>query len=147
VSIVLESTPQSLSVLGGLAVFDELIAATRLREVTKGHLPKAQIKPRSTPFEKLRGLVLGFISGADCLDDMQKLAGDEGFLAAARNVSSPCTYGNFLRSFDKAEVRKLNEDMGDHAFRIRKAMAREGQDFVLDLDSTVPSEHGCHKSG
>jgi len=32
-------------------------------------------------------------------------------------------------------VRKLNEDMCAHAFKLRKSMALKGQGFILDLDS------------
>lgn len=37
--------------------------------------------------------------------------------------------------------------MGDHAFRIRKALAQEGQDFVLDLDSTDHEQHARQMEG
>lgn len=146
-SIILESSPQSFSALGGLALFDELIAATKLRELTKGHLPVNEIKPRTSAFEKFKGLILGFVAGADCLDDMRKFAADDGFVSASRNVCSPCTYGDFLRDFNADGVRKLNDDMCRHAFKLRKAMADEGQDFVLDLDSTDHRQYAKKMEG
>ena len=124
-----------------------MIAATRLREVTKDHLPKHSIKPRTSAFEKLKGLILGFIAEADCLDDMAKLTADEGFVAASRGVCDPQTYGNFLRSFEKSGVKKLNEDMCRVAFKLRKALASEGEDFVLDLDSTDHQQHAKKMEG
>ncbi|MEK7854563.1 MAG: transposase, partial [Acidobacteriota bacterium] len=134
-SVTLESSPVQFSSLGGLALFDEMIAATRLRDAVTGDLPKSRARPLASAFQKFRALLFGFVAGADCLDDMDKLAEDEGFAAVAKSLSDSTTYGNFLRSFDLPMVRRLNSGLSDLAFKIRSKVAPD-DDFVLDLDST-----------
>lgn len=145
-SIVLESTSQSFSSLGGLALFDEMIAATRLRELVKGALPVNVSKPLATSFQKFRALLLGFVAGADCLDDMDKLAADAGFEAVAKVVSDAGTYGHYLRAFDQPTMRLLNDRLSDMAFKMRRAVAKDA-DFILDLDSTHHEQAGVKMEG
>src|SRR5688572_13023981 len=131
-SIVLEGTKNSFSALGGLALFDEMISASRLREMTKACLPHHRIKPQTSSFEKFKGMVLGFIAGADCLDDLDKLADDAGFVAVSKRVCGSQTYGRYLRSFDQPAVRRLNDRLVDFAFKVRKIVAKDS-DFILDI--------------
>lgn len=134
-SIALESTTQSFSNLGGLALFDEMIAASRLRELVREHLPKGIAKPLTSSYEKFRALVFAFIAGADCLDDLDKLAEDEGFAAVCKNLCDATTFGDYLRAFDRPGIRRLNEALSTQSLKIRKAF-KGSADFILDIDST-----------
>ncbi|WP_218109759.1 hypothetical protein [Oligoflexus tunisiensis] len=70
---------KALSALGGLLFFENLLTSTRLEERAVDCLPRLRIASRASSFDKFRALMLGLVSGADCLDDMDALAEDPRF--------------------------------------------------------------------
>lgn len=79
-----------------MIIFKELLSRT---------LPDSAFDKNHLPTESniviFRQLVYGFQSGAECLDDMDKLVFD----AVIKGINNdraygPKTFGNFLRSFD-----------------------------------------------
>lgn len=145
-SIVLRASTESFSALGGLSIFDEMISASRMKKLVSPHLPKNVVTPRVTSFEKFKGLLLGFVADADCLDDLDKLAQDPGFDAACKNTCDARTYGRFLRSFQRPAIRQLNEKLTDFSLHLRSTFAKDA-DFVLDLDSTHHEQAGVKMEG
>lgn len=136
------------SALGGLPLFEEAMGQIKLKHMLKDILPDDRRAYSSSSFEKIKALIHGFIAGADCLDDMQDLATDQGFTAICGGlVNSPTRYGSFLRSFLPWQVGRLNEALVKSAFKARKALFHDVKDFILDVDSTVHQQYAKKMEG
>jgi hypothetical protein len=70
---------RNLSSLGGLLLFKDLLAGSRLDERVGEALPRQRIASGASGFDKFRALLLGFLSGAECLEDMDRLCSDPMF--------------------------------------------------------------------
>jgi hypothetical protein len=90
---------RNLSSLGGLLLFKELLASSRLDERVGEALPRQRIVSGASGFNKFRALLLGFLSGAECLEDMDKLRTDPMFREVNGTLVGSTSYGDYLRKF------------------------------------------------
>jgi hypothetical protein len=98
--------------------------------------------------QKFEGLLFGFLCEADCLDDMNHLNKDQGFLAATNSQGFGARiYGSFLRQFNDWQVRQLNELLMKMAFEVRLKLFPNDRDFILDIDSTTHEQYGRKMEG
>jgi len=146
--IQLAPSDKELSVYGGLHFFsqsfDRLIRGSGWE---LGILPKTKIATQCSPIEKLKAMVLGFISGAECIDDMDRLKGDGGFVAAnGGQVNAARTYDDFLQQFSNDHLRKMNLALIESGLKLHKTKAK-GDDFVLSTDSTDNKQCGQKMEG
>lgn len=63
----LQALNKALSSLGGLHTIEHLMQTLGMQRV-EAFLPTQKIRSKTSPYEKFRALVLGFIAGAECLD-------------------------------------------------------------------------------
>ena len=138
----LEATNKALSALGGLNLFSSVFEHLTLEETLVQALPATKVTTKASGFAKFRALCLGLVAGADCLDDMERLGQDPAFAAQAGHVNAATTYGDYLRSFTKAQLKDLNLGLIDTALRLRKTAQPKAKDFILDLDSTSHVQSG-----
>lgn len=68
-SIIYTPIAKSLSSFSGLNLFDDLIHKFEIKNLFGGELPKKQRKRGYTSWNKFYAGILGFVVGADCLDD------------------------------------------------------------------------------
>jgi hypothetical protein len=136
------------SSLGGLYLFDEMMNLLGLKKKVKDLLPVLKRERNSSSYDKLHALVMGFIAGADCLDDMEDLGEDAGFKAfCGGHVNAATVYGAFLRGFEPWQIRRLNDVLRDVALKLRLAMFPDNRDFILDVDSTAHEQYGEKMEG
>jgi hypothetical protein len=144
----IESSRKEFSSLGGLVLFDKLFSSLGPRKKLGNFLPSNILKSRVSSFDKFKALVMGFVAGAECLDDMDDLAHDSVFRAVCSDkLSAPTTYGDYLRSFDPWQVRFINEQLIDAAHALRKRFVPNAKEFILDVDSTDHQQYGKKMEG
>jgi hypothetical protein len=136
-NIKIERTSQSLSSLAGLIIFKELFLKTLPDyEIDDRHLPVLK-SGLGRSISKLRQLVYGFLAGAQCLDDFDRLANDFGFRAICdEKVYTAKAHGDFLRSLSLMHSKELNQLLTQHAFRLRHQLFPQRDSITFDIDST-----------
>lgn len=137
---------KALSANGGLALFQQLLENSSLRSSVQPAMPSNKIKTASSAYDKFRNLLMGLLMGAECLDDMEKCHEDPVFDLIAGDELSAVTYGNFLRSFAKPQIRELQKALVSHSLGMHKAL-NKGGDIILDIDSTSHLQYGRKKEG
>jgi len=145
-SIKIESTNKHLSSLGGLFLADELIKKLQLIDLVRAHLPELKIA-NDNMAEKFKNLTLGFIAGAECLDDMDRLNSDGVFENICDTTFTARSYGDFLRLFKNVHIRELQNRLIDQSLSLRQTTIGETKDITIDIDSTVNEQHGKKMEG
>ncbi|WP_141731880.1 IS1380 family transposase [Oligoflexus tunisiensis] len=137
---------RNLSSLGGLLLFKELLVGSRLDERVGEALPRQHIASCASGFDKFRALLLGFLSGAECLEDMDRLRSDPMFREVNGTLVGSTSYGDYLRKFSEFHLQRLNQELCRLAgeFHIRSGSAER---LILDIDSTGHEQHGEKMEG
>ena len=137
---------RNLSSLGGLLLFKDLLSASRLDERVGESLPRQRIASGASGLDKFRALLLGFLSGAECLEDMDRLGSDPMFREVNGTLVGSTSYGDWLRKFSGFHLQRLNQDLCRLAgeFHIRSPSAER---LILDIDSTGHEQHGEKMEG
>ena len=134
----------------GLLHFSEMMQLFGLRRQFNTLLPNVR-KSKSIGkrhWEKSKALILGFINGADCLDDMNKYFEEQAFVDANDGHSYHAnTLGKFLTLFERFHWRQFNELMIRMALKMRKISHPDDRLFVLDVDSTIHRQYGKKMEG
>ncbi len=99
-----------LSKWGGLSLAKRAIESLGLAKLIAPHLPRKGFEGATTPEQKFVGLIYGFLSGIDCLEDMDVRAQDAGFSAVTGGVCSSNRYSEFLSEFDAQQLRQLQSE-------------------------------------
>jgi hypothetical protein len=97
--------------------------------------------------EALGSLVYNTILGGTCLKDLEVLRGDAGTqeLLGVDTVLAPTTAGEFLRKFDRGDVRDLQRVTLRLQERVRPQQT--ATTCTLDLDSSIYEQASTHKEG
>jgi hypothetical protein len=145
--IKFKKTGKVLSSFGGIVIADKLYKNIGIAEEIVSYLPKQKRQRGTSGEEKFRAMVLSFIAGGECLEDIENFKNDEGFLKVAKHVNAAQTYGDFLRGFDTEQIRNLNQALINIALKSRKACGLSKDEFILDIDSTIHIQHGKKMEG
>ena len=146
-AVRIEQARGDFSRLGGMELFQQMARGVGLQRRLKDLLPTGP-RLKSKSYRKFHALMMGFIAGADCLDDMNDLACDPGFVGFCHGkVHQATTYGDYLRSFERWQPRRLNLALRDLALHLRRSAFKEDEDFILDIDSTSHEQHGRKMEG
>jgi hypothetical protein len=145
-SIKVTSNAKTLSSYSGLHLFSDLISKFDLKALIGPFLPEKQRKRGFSSFEKLYSGVLGFIAGAECLDDFDWLGHDPLFLDLTRSPSS-ITMGNFLRSFSVRQVEQIRNLLPVLAFRMRLWLQPNLYKIIWKMDVTIHQQYGEKMEG
>ena len=137
-SITVSSTRSTLSVNGGLVAIKELVAKLGLGARLSTALPSG---PKAT--DKCLNMVYGFATGADCLDDLERLGADDaGYRAVVSKDYSAKTYGDWLRTFEPIHCKQAVYSLAETSMDLRAALGKPAKHVVIDLDSTVNEQWG-----
>ncbi len=145
---MIERTDKALSSLAGMVIFKELFAKVLPDCLfTDNHLPSLKSGLKGS-IVKFRQLVYGFQSGAECLDDMDKLSFDSAIKAINddKNYGSK-TFGNFLRSFNILHCKSLNSLLCQLSLTLRHQIVPDQKSITLDIDSTTNEQFGKKMEG
>lgn len=146
-NIRFEQTNKVLSTDGGLEVFSRLTKKVNIEQRIFPCLPILKTG-LGRNFVKFRNLMLGFAKGATCLDDMERYHQDAGFQAVSGSKDYCAkTYGDFLRSFSKLNIKRMNHKLIDLSYALRSKFAPESTSITFDLDSTANEQHGTKIEG
>ena len=145
--IKFEETGKVLSPIGGLPIAHKILKKLDIEEKITPYLPKLKRKRGTSEGDKFRTMVLSFIVGGECLEDIENLKYDEGFLKVVKHVNAAQTYGDFLRGFDTEQIKNLNHKLIDIALESRKACCLSKNEIILDIDSTIHIQHGKKMEG
>lgn len=144
-NIKISETRKELSANGGIFIAEGLINSFSLKSRVAGCVPALKIAERNS-FEKFKGLVLGFMAGAECLDDMGPLS-EDGALTSSCDMFSAKTYGNFLRSFSYQDLSSMQKRLTDLSLDMRLEVIGKTDDFIVDVDSTPNQQYGLKMEG
>ncbi len=136
---------QTKSNLGGLPFYNYLYDQLGLAELISTHLPQGKLNSTKHHLTKFKAMVMGFIAGADCLDDWERLRFEPVFSKLCKTHAAN-TYGEFLRSFTPAMIKELNYKLTKLAKRL-VSTSFGGVDTIRDIDSTVHLQHGKKMEG
>jgi len=146
-NIKLAESNKALSSMGGLHAVQKLAEIAGLLAVEE-FLPTNKIRTKASSFEKFKAMVLGFSAGAECLDDMPRLGCDPGFVEMnGGHINAANTYGDFLRAFDRVQLKRLNQELINLSLRLRAASHAKKTDFILNIDSTTHVQSGEKMEG
>lgn len=147
INIKIESLDKVFSSNAGLVIFNRLLERLKVRSLIDIRLPTLESGTLRSQ-RKFLDLMLGFQAGADCLDDMDRLALDEGFAAVCGGKTYTAkAYGDFLRSFSAHHCKELNLGLIDLAFALRSEIKANKDQITFDFDSTSNEQHGLKIEG
>lgn len=147
IRINIEETNQQLSARGGLVLWREVLDQLGLERKLEAALPTYKIACQASAYEKFEAMVLGMAAGADCLDEMDRLALDPAFDSVTGELVSGRSYGDYLRSFDASLLKNLQYSLIDTALALRERLGFLSDSFTLKLDSTTHVQHGRKMEG
>ena len=146
-SIYYSSNAKTLSSFSGLKIFDDLIAKFEIKNLVGVHLPEKNRFRGFSSWNKFYAIILGFISGFDCLDDFDWFASDPLF-SKLTNSPSAITLGRFLKQFSPRKVEIFqNECLPKLAFSIRKCLSPNMHKIIFTMDSSDHRQYGVKTEG
>jgi Transposase DDE domain group 1 len=141
-----EKTNKVFSRFGGLPLLERLVSASEIDKQLSRLVPTDGFVGVNTPAEKFLGLIYGFACDANCLDDLEVLSQDEGFLSVSGPMISSHLYSEFLAEFDLQQLRELQTLLIRTSMNMRK-MSHGLNEFTLTLDSTQHEQFGLKQEG
>ena len=140
--IKIETTNQCLSARGGLLLWREVLDQLDLKRRLDKALPAYKIATAASSYEKFEATVLGIAVGADCIDEMDRLALDPAFDAVTGELVTARSYGDYYRLFDPQMLKNMTYALIDTAIELRRRLGLLGDTFTLKLDSTNHEQSG-----
>ena len=139
----IKTTNKALSAYGGLVYFDRLLGRLDIQKKIKNILPQVG----RMQFAKFKSLLLGFVCGLDCLDDITKLREDKLFNNLTDGACADSTLGDFLRAFSNRQIEMLNGLLFQIAHRMRKILFPNEKFVIYSSDSTPNEQSGQKMEG
>ena len=136
--------PGGIGVMLALAKHVELVGTIDARvDLLRSHLPYHES-------DHVLNIAFNILAGGRCLEDIELLRQDEGYLNAlgAQRIPDPTTAGDFCRRFAESDVEALMGAFNECRLRVWKQQSREFFDeAVIDADGTLAPTQGECKEG
>lgn len=145
--IKIETTSKELTHLSGLTFFYDLITRLNLVNHLGEILPKAKRIRGLKPKEKFLCGVLGFIAGADCIDDLGSLRRDYFFSEVTGGGIAPSTMRSFLGVFRLKYFERLQNFLPVLAMELREKIFPRDHHVVITMDATPHEQFGEYMEG
>jgi hypothetical protein len=145
-SVKITSNAKTLSSFSGLHVFADLFHKFELQALVHSYLPKKKRNSGWKSSEKLYAGVLGFVAGANCLDDFDWLGSDPLFHDMTRSPSS-VTMGKFLRAFSPRQIEQVRNSLPALALKQRLWLEPKLHKIVFRMDATTHEQYGEKMEG
>ena len=145
-SIKVTSNAKTLSSYSGLHLFSDLISKFELKALIGPFLPQKTRKRGFSSLQKMYSGILGFVAGAECLDDFDWLGHDPLFDQLTNSPSS-ITMGNFLRSFSSRQVEQIRNLLPVLAFKMRLWLQPNLYKIIWKMDVTIHQQYGEKMEG
>lgn len=137
---------KSLSSFSGLNLFDDLVKKFEIKKLLGHELPRKKRRRGFSSWNKFYTGILGFVAGADCLDDLDWIGQDPLFLKLTKSPSSE-TMGKFLRSFHPRKVEVIRDILPVLALKMRLALEPQCYKIVFKMDSSDHQQYGKKSEG
>lgn len=145
-AIVIERTRKDLSALSGLYFFENLLKRINLEGELGKILPFKRRDRGLASKKKFLAGMFAFISGADCLDDLDDLRGDPLFRRLTSGGAASTTMGKFIRSFRQKHFEHLQDLLLTNALLLRQKLSKQ-EEITVTMDSTPHEQHGLQMEG
>lgn len=145
-SIKVTSNAKTLSSYSGLHLFSDLISKFDLKALVGPFLPEKARKRGFSSFQKFFSGLLGFIAGAECLDDFDWLGQDPLFEQLTDSPSS-ITMGNFLRMFTARQIQQIQNLLPALGLKMRLWLEPNLYKIVFRMDSSDHEQYGWKMEG
>ena len=145
--IQINSTRKELSHLSGLIFFRDLITSLNFENRLAHFLPPAKRRSRLLPKNKFIIGVLGFIAGADCVDDLNDLRNEYLFSNITRGGIAPSTMRNFMGSFSLKYFEKLQNFIPKLSYELRQKLFQKNKKIIITMDATPHRQFGQYMEG
>jgi hypothetical protein len=115
----------------------------RRLELLKSHVPYQES-------DHVLNVAFNILAGGRCLEDLELLRQDEGYLNAlgAQRIPDPTTAGDFCRRFSERDVDTLMDVINESRLKVWRQQPRSFFDeAIIDADGTLAPTHGECKEG
>lgn len=135
---------------GGIGLMHRLVQKVGLAEAIDRRLQVLKIHLPYHESDHVLSLAYNILAGGTCIEDLERLRQDEGFLDAlgADRIPDPTTAGDFCRRLGEGDVRALMQAVNEARLRV---WSKQGDDFfdeaVIDADGTLVGTQGECKEG
>ena len=137
---------KTLTSFSGLNIFSDLFHKYELQTVSSKILPLKKRKSGWKSSEKLFCGVMGFIAGAQCLDDFDWLGNDPLFREIT-DAPSSVTMEKFLRQFSPRQIEQLRNTLPPQAMRQRLWLEPKLHKIVFRMDATTHEQYANKMEG
>ena len=141
-SIEFETTRKDLTHLSGLLFFDDLVSRLNLVNRLSKLIPQGQVKKKLSSKEKFFTGILGFIAGAECIDDLNDFYEDGFFSSLTKGGMVAGTMHLFLDKFKLKHFEKLQDFLPKLALELRDKMFPRDNKVIIAMDATPHDQHG-----
>lgn len=145
-SIKITSNAKTLSSYSGLHLFSDLISKFDLRALVGPFLPEKSRRRGFSSFQKFYAGILGFVTGAECLDDFDWLGHDPLFEQLTGSPSS-ITMGKFLRLFSSRQIQQIQNLLPTLALKMRFWLEPGLYKITFRMDSSDHEQYGWKMEG
>lgn len=146
ISIKVTSNAKTLSSYSGLHLFSDIISKFEIQSLAGPFLPKKGRNRGYSSFQKFYSGILGFIAGAECLDDFDWLGHDPLFENFTGSPSS-ITMGKFLRSFSVRQIQQIQNLLPTLALKMRLWLEPNLYKIIFKMDSSDHEQYGLKMEG
>lgn len=145
-SIKITSNAKYLSSFSGLYLFEGLFQKFDINQLVGAYLPRKSRDRGFTSEGKFYSGILGFIAGAECLDDFDQLGQDPFFYELTGSPSS-ITMGKYLRCFSLRSIEQIRSQLPKLALKIRLWLAPSTYKIIFKMDGTLHEQYGHKMEG
>ena len=110
-------------------------------------LPRRERHFRSSSGAKFLYGIMGFIAGAECIDDLDHLRKDPLFHTLTDGGIASSTMRYFLGKFRLKHIEKLQRFLPKLAFQIRQKLKKDSSPIIISMDATPHEQHGKYMEG
>ena len=129
----------------GIGAMHRLAQQTGLVAVIDRHVEVLKVALPYHESDHVPGVACNGLCGGTCLQDIERLRQDEGYLDAlwAQRIPDPTTAGDFCRRFDAPAIEALQTSTNETRVRVWRAQPVAFFDeAVIDADGTLAEDEG-----
>ena len=135
---------------GGIGAMHLMARRLGLDEAIDRHLELLKIHLPYHESDHVLSIAYNLLAGGSCLEHLELLRNDEGFLDAlgARRIPDPTTAGDFCRRFDAGAIDRLQEVFNETRLAVWRQQPGEFfEEAILEADGTMVETTGECKQG
>lgn len=137
---------KTLTSFSGLNIFSDLFHKFEFQSLIQSYLPKKKRDSGWKSSDKLFCGIIGYVAGAQCLDDFDWLANDPLFRELT-DAPSSVTIRKFLHFFSHRQIEQLRNTLPIQAMKQRLWLEPKLHKIVFRMDATTHEQYGDKMEG